>query len=156
MARPSFWILPSCCVWFIRRLRGRAGARACSTPRFVWCHGPMSSPRTDLAQTLRRLDGGSSAPTSGSKSSWRLGDAELIVDRVQSGPWHRRPWRGSGSACPTPGSRRGDRRPGHPRGRRGLPSREFARAARTGTTRRQGLPVTYRCGTGRRSSSAPP
>ena len=47
----------------------------------------MSSPRTDLAQTLRRLDGGSYGAYKQLKGSWRLGDAELIVDRVQSDPY---------------------------------------------------------------------
>ena len=47
----------------------------------------MSSPRTDLAQTLRRLDGSSYGAYKQLKGSWRLGDAELIVDRVQSDPY---------------------------------------------------------------------
>ncbi|MDO4257088.1 MAG: ABC-ATPase domain-containing protein [Kocuria sp.] len=47
----------------------------------------MSSLRTDLAQTLRRLDGGSYGAYKQLKGSWRLGDAELIVDRVQSDPY---------------------------------------------------------------------
>ncbi|WP_330445854.1 ABC-ATPase domain-containing protein [Kocuria rhizophila] len=47
----------------------------------------MSSPRTDLAQTLRRLDGGSYGAYKQLKGSWRLGHAELIVDRVQSDPY---------------------------------------------------------------------
>ncbi|MCT1544472.1 MULTISPECIES: ABC-ATPase domain-containing protein [Kocuria] len=47
----------------------------------------MSSPRTDLAQTLRSLDGGSYGAYKQLKGSWQLGDAELIVDRVQSDPY---------------------------------------------------------------------
>ncbi|WP_423446872.1 ABC-ATPase domain-containing protein [Kocuria sp. KSNUG] len=47
----------------------------------------MSSPRTDLAQTLRRLDGGSYGAYKQLKGSWRLGDVELIVDRVQADPY---------------------------------------------------------------------
>ena len=47
----------------------------------------MSTPRTDLAQTLRRLDGSSYGAYKQLKGSWRLGDAELVLDRVQSDPY---------------------------------------------------------------------
>ncbi|MDO4918016.1 ABC-ATPase domain-containing protein, partial [Kocuria sp.] len=47
----------------------------------------MSTSRTDLAQTLRRLDGGSYGAYKQLKGSWRLGDAELVLDRVQSDPY---------------------------------------------------------------------
>lgn len=47
----------------------------------------MSTPRTDLSQTLPRLDGSSYSAYKQLKGSWRLGAAELVLDRVQSDPY---------------------------------------------------------------------
>ncbi|MBN6811728.1 ABC-ATPase domain-containing protein [Kocuria marina] len=47
----------------------------------------MSTPRTDLSQTLRRLDGSSYSAYKQLKGLWRLGEVELVLDRVQSDPY---------------------------------------------------------------------
>ncbi|CAL8900122.1 ATPase [Kocuria varians] len=47
----------------------------------------MNTPRTDLSQTLRRLDGNSYGAYKQLKGSWRIGDAQLLLDRVQSDPY---------------------------------------------------------------------
>ena len=47
----------------------------------------MSTPRTDLSQTLRSLDGSSYSAYKQLKGLWRLGEVELVLDRVQSDPY---------------------------------------------------------------------
>ncbi|WP_270255369.1 ABC-ATPase domain-containing protein [Kocuria marina] len=47
----------------------------------------MSSPRNDLSRALQRLDGNSYGAYKQLRDSWWLGDAELILDRVQSDPY---------------------------------------------------------------------
>lgn len=47
----------------------------------------MGTPRTDLAHVLTRLEGNSYGAYKQLKGDWRVGDFELIVDRVQSDPY---------------------------------------------------------------------
>ncbi|WP_431813661.1 ABC-ATPase domain-containing protein [Kocuria sp. cx-455] len=47
----------------------------------------MGTPRTDLAHVLKRLEGNSYGAYKQLKGEWRVGDFELIVDRVQSDPY---------------------------------------------------------------------
>lgn len=53
----------------------------------MWSHGSMGTPRTDLAHVLTRLEGNSYGAYKQLKGDWRVGDFELIVDRVQSDPY---------------------------------------------------------------------
>lgn len=53
----------------------------------MWSHGDMGTPRTDLAHVLKRLDGNSYGAYKQLKGGWRVGDVELLVDRVQSDPY---------------------------------------------------------------------
>lgn len=47
----------------------------------------MGTPRTDLAHVLKHLDGNSYGAYKQLKGDWRIGDFELLVDRVQSDPY---------------------------------------------------------------------
>ena len=47
----------------------------------------MGTPRTDLAHVLKRLDGNSYGAYKQLKGDWRVGDFDLLIDRVQSDPY---------------------------------------------------------------------
>lgn len=47
----------------------------------------MGTPRTDLAHVLNRLDGNGYGAYKQLKGAWRIGEVELLVDRVQSDPY---------------------------------------------------------------------